>query len=171
MRKFLSLIVFLFPILADLSQSLSGTVVDTSGKPIPNSTLYIRELSTGISANEAGQFQIPIPEGIYTIEVRSIGYETKQISVDTQKLQSHVRIAFPETSYQLREVDVRARNEDPAYPIMRKAISMAPFYLKQIEGYESEVYLKGNLKIDKIPRLVDLSIRANQVTVSAGVSA
>ena len=54
---------------------------------------------------------------------------------------------------------------------MRKAISMAPFYLKQIEGYESEVYLKGNLKIDKIPRLVDLSIRANQVTVSAGASA
>ena len=56
--------------------------------------------------------------------------------------------------YALKEVIISANREDPAYAIMRKAIGMAPFYLHQIEKYESSIYVKGSVKVEKIPRLM-----------------
>ncbi|WP_289048125.1 DUF5686 family protein [Carboxylicivirga marina] len=40
--------------------------------------------------------------------------------------------------------------EDPAYPIMRKAISLAPYYLELTKHYEADLYLKMTLYLKKI---------------------
>ena len=41
---------------------------------------------------------------------------------------------------------------------MRKAIGLAPYYLNNISHYKADVYLKGNLVINKIPRLIKKSM-------------
>ena len=62
--------------------------------------------------------------------------------------------------------------EDPAYMIMRKAIGLAPYYLNNISRYKAEVYLKGNLVINKIPRILQKSMKmettSNSATLSVG---
>jgi hypothetical protein len=55
---------------------------------------------------------------------------------------------------------------------MRKVIGLAPYYLNNINYYKAEVYLKGNLVINKIPKLLQKSMKVesskHSTTVSAG---
>jgi hypothetical protein len=55
---------------------------------------------------------------------------------------------------------------------MRKAIGLAPYYLNNVSYYKAEVYLKGNLVINKIPKLLQKSMKiessGNQTSVTAG---
>jgi len=61
--------------------------------------------------------------------------------------------------YEIPEVRISPSNEDPAYIIMRKAIGLAPYYLNNVSYYKAEVYLKGNLVINKIPKLLQKSMK------------
>ncbi len=54
---------------------------------------------------------------------------------------------------------------------MRKAIGLAPYYLNQISYYKANVYLKGNLLINRIPKLLQRSMRMNSSERSTSVSA
>ena len=63
-------------------------------------------------------------------------------------------ITLKDQSYTLGEVIVTNGKEDPAYRILRKAISLAPYYLNQTEHYTADVYLKGTLEMEKIPYLI-----------------
>ena len=67
-------------------------------------------------------------------------------------------VILPVQYYQIPEVRITASGEDPAYGIMRKAIGLAPYYLNNISYYKANVYLKGNLLINKIPRLIKKSM-------------
>jgi hypothetical protein len=51
-------------------------------------------------------------------------------------------------------VNVHKGNEDPAYPIMRRAVAAAPYNRAPFSVYEANVYGKATLKIDKVPRLL-----------------
>ena len=81
-------------------------------------------------------------------------------------------ITLPEQIYEIPEVRISPSGEDPALSIMRKVIGLAPYYLNYINYYKAEVYLKGNLLIKRIPKLIEKSMRMGRsgenVTVSAG---
>jgi hypothetical protein len=61
---------------------------------------------------------------------------------------------IPAYALTLPVVNVYKSNEDPAYPIMRRAIDAAPYNRAPFSEYEANVYSKTTLKIDKIPRLL-----------------
>jgi len=79
-------------------------------------------------------------------------------------------VKLPLQYYEIPEVRISASGEDPAYSIMRKAIGMAPYYQNNVSYYKAEVYLKGNLVINKIPKLLQKSMKISDhsTTVSAG---
>ncbi|MDL2222189.1 DUF5686 and carboxypeptidase regulatory-like domain-containing protein, partial [Parabacteroides sp. OttesenSCG-928-N08] len=140
------------------AQTIRGEVVDTNDEVIPNATLFIRETSQGIMTDDQGAFQLTLKKGRYTIDFSSLGFERKRMEIDTESLQETLRVVLEKKTYTLKEVVVTSKREDPAYAIMRKAIGMAPFYLHQIQQYESEVYLKGTIRIDKMPSLIKIQI-------------
>jgi ribulose bisphosphate carboxylase small subunit len=41
--------------------------------------------------------------------------------------------------------------QQDADAVMRQAIAMAPFYLNQVQGYESDVFLKGSVRLGELP--------------------
>lgn len=145
------------------AQQLKGFIVNKKGEPIPNSTVYIREIAKGIAADNLGEFQTALAPGSYTCEFRSLGYESTWKNITMGKENQTIRVELRETSYMLKEVVVYAtkNNEDPAYRIMRKAIAHAPYYRYQIKEYTSEAYIKGSLTIDKIPRLLKRAMKVN----------
>jgi hypothetical protein len=156
-RQIYSVIAFLFCIITSSAQSqtLKGKVTDNDGNPIPSAVLFIREISQGISTDSNGEFQINLKEGSYTCEFSSLGYEKKSVTAVIDKPLQTIAISLDEKAYELEAVVISSRNEDPAYYIMRKAIAMAPYYQHQIKSYESEIYLKGSLKLNDIARWIE----------------
>lgn len=158
MRVYFVLIITLLFHCALTAQVLKGRITDKENRPVSGATVYLREISQGIMADDEGEFRITLDEGAYTCEVSSLGYERKTLPMNIHAGENRLDVWLEEKAYMLKEVRVSAHGEDPAYAIMRKAIGNAPFYLNQIKRYTSEVYLKGTIKIDKLPRIMKLQV-------------
>jgi hypothetical protein len=159
MNRFISIIICYFITICPVfPQILKGKITNQSGEPVPSATVYIRELKQGTTSNMTGDYEIRLPRGKYTIICQSLGYEQVSVSLTITDETVIRNISLSLQYYQIPEVRISATGEDPAYGIMRKAIGMAPYYLNNISHYKANVYLKGNLKIDKIPRLIKRSI-------------
>lgn len=154
------------------AQALKGKIVDKSGVPVQYATVYIQELKQGTTTNTKGDFEIRLSPGTYMVIFQSLGYEPliENITIAGEVVTRF--ITLPEQVYEIPEVRISPSGEDPAIAIMRMAIGLAPYYLNYINYYKAEVYLKGNLLMNKIPRLLQKSMRMSSsdenVSVSAG---
>ncbi len=60
--------------------TISGHITNIqTGKPIPDANITINNTKYGTSSNDGGYYFLLLPEGIYSITVSVIGYETKTI--------------------------------------------------------------------------------------------
>ncbi|HCU20432.1 MAG: hypothetical protein A2X05_07045 [Bacteroidetes bacterium GWE2_41_25] len=150
------------------AQAIKGKITDQSGEPVPYSTVYIQELKQGTTANTKGDYEIKLPAGKYTVIYQSLGYEQIFATISLTDKPVIKNITLPLQYYQIPEVRITASDEDPAYIIMRKVIGMAPYYLNNINYYKAELYLKGNLFINKIPKLLQKSMAIEAKKESGG---
>jgi hypothetical protein len=137
------------------AQILRGRVTDDKKNPISSAVLFISEIAQGIVTDSNGNFQISLKTGSYTGEFSSLGYEKKSVKIVIDKPEQSIHISLQEVAYELAEVVVSPRREDPAYPVMRKAIAMAPYYLHQVKSYETDVYIKGSVKVNKMAKWIE----------------
>ncbi|MDP4222651.1 MAG: DUF5686 family protein, partial [Bacteroidota bacterium] len=155
-----------------VGQTLIGRITDKGGNPVQYATVYIEELRQGTTSNTRGDYKIRLNPGRYTVTYQSLGYMPVFENIIMADSTITRNIVLPEQVYAIPEVKISPSGEDPAYFIMRRAIGLAPYYLNNISHYKANVYLKGNLMIKKIPRLLQKSMRMGQekdnVTVSAG---
>lgn len=155
-RSVLFLPIFFFFISNNLvSQNFKGVVSDKDGKPIPGATIFITEISQGLLSNEDGQYQTTLKSGNYTVEYKCLGFKssTKKIQLSGSDIITE-SIILQENPFELGEIVVENK-EDPAYKIMRKAIAKAPEYAKSVKSYKAEAYIKGNMQLLKISKMVD----------------
>ncbi|HEX2975436.1 MAG TPA: DUF5686 and carboxypeptidase regulatory-like domain-containing protein [Bacteroidales bacterium] len=162
---------FLFAVISALlaaspafSQVIKGRITDQSGAPIPYATVYISQLKQGTTANTKGDYEIKLPAGTYEVTYQSMSYQQVNITITLSNQTITKDVALPMQYYQIPEVRISASGEDPAYIIMRKVIGMAPYYLNYVKHYKAEVYLKGNLVIKKIPKLIQKSMKIEDPT-------
>ncbi len=155
MKHAIRILLFLF-VSTSIShaQILKGRITSQSGDPIPYSTVYIQELKQGTTSNTKGDYELKLPAGKYTVMYQSLGFEPVIFSITLSDNTITKNVILPVQYYQIPEVRITASGEDPAYGIMRKAIGLAPYYLNNISHYKADVYLKGNLVINKIPKLI-----------------
>jgi hypothetical protein len=173
MKQLLLLIAFILTLSQlSVSQTLNGKITDKTGQPVQYATVYIEELKQGTTSNTKGDYEIRVASGKYTVVYQSLGYEPVYERVAISDTVITRNIILPEQIYEIPEVRISPSGEDPAYIIMRKAIGLAPYYLNNINYYKANVYLKGNLLVKKIPRLIQRSMRMSRsddnVSVSAG---
>jgi hypothetical protein len=142
------------------AQGLKGIIKDSDGEAIPYATVYIQELRQGTTSNTKGNYEIHLPAGKYTVVYQSLGYAPDLRTVSLGKDILNLDIILQVQYYEIPEVRITASGEDPAYGIMRKVIGMAPYYLNQVSHYKADVYLKGNLTINKIPKFIQKSMKA-----------
>lgn len=134
----------------------TGKITDEGGQPIPYASVYIHELSTGVSTDEKGEFRITLQQGTYTCEVSSLGFKRERFTVEVNANLVNKTIVLKEEVYRLSDVTFRGGREDRAMSVMRRAIAKAPFHRQQVRGYESTLYMKGSMKVTKIPALIRL---------------
>jgi len=154
------------------AQVLKGRITDISGEPIPYATVFIQELKQGTTSNTRGDFEVKLLPGDYLVIFQSLGYEPVLQNIKISDSEVTRNIVLTEQVYEIPEVRIAPSGEDPAMAIMRRVISLAPYYLNHINYYKAEVYLKGNLQMNRIPKIIRRSMRMSRseddVTVSAG---
>jgi hypothetical protein len=141
------------------AQIIKGKITNESGDPIQYSTVYIQELKHGTTSNTKGDYEIRLPAGKYTVVYQSLGFAPVFVNITVSDKPITKDVVLPVQYYEIPEVRITATGEDPAYIIMRKVIGLAPYYLNNVSYYKAEVYLKGNLVINKIPKLLQKSMK------------
>ena len=156
MKRLLLFFATLFVLLFQCNaQTLKGFILDSGNNPIPFSTVFVKEVSFGTAANGDGAFELKIPEGNYTCVFQSMGYQPRTEKILVDKKGVIHRIVLKDMVYSMKEVVISAKDEDPAYRIMRKVISKSPLFAKMVKSYNANVYIKGSLHIKKISRMVN----------------
>jgi len=173
MKHFIGVFLILFTSFSfSQAQILKGKITNQAGDPIQYATVYIQEIRQGTTANAKGDYELRLPPGKYTVIYQSLGFEPVYASLSISDKPITKDVTLPVQYYQIPEVRITASGEDPAYIIMRKVIGLAPYYLSNISYYKAEVYLKGNLVIKKIPKLLQKSMkmeaRGNSGSITAG---
>ncbi|NDK56857.1 DUF5686 and carboxypeptidase regulatory-like domain-containing protein [Pontibacter fetidus] len=163
-----NLFVTLFILLPALcfSGTLRGRLTDENGQGLPFASIYIKETTSGTATNENGYYSLQLDSGIYTLEFKYVGYKAKTeiVKINGHPVELNVQL-LPEV-LNLKEVVVRAADEDPAYPIMRNAIRLRKYHQNEALAWSARVYMKSVARMDKVPSKV-LGIRV--VDVDTGI--
>ena len=147
--------IFLFFIsIGNLHAQLTGIISSKTNEPLPFASIYVQGTTKGTTSNEHGRYQFDLPSGDYKIVCQYVGYEQKIFDVKIRGEQIVLNIKLDKESVQLTEVVIRANAEDPAYPIIRKAIAKRNYYNELVQSYECDVYIKGNQKLLKAPEKI-----------------
>ncbi len=173
--KFTAFLLAAFFVQATNGQGIKGFIADEKGDPLPFASIYIQEAGTGTSSNADGFYELRLAPGKYKVTFQYLGFEAQTQTVNVAADYTTVNIKLREQSVVLNTVTVTSGGEDPAYTIMRKAISKAKFHLLQTDSYTARVYTKGTGGVKKIPwvlrkRLKEEGIDTNRVFTSESVS-
>lgn len=166
MRLTWLLILLLFVPLFCFGGTLRGRLTDENGQGLPFASIYIKETSSGTATNENGYYQLQLDSGTYTLEFKYVGYKSKTEVVTINGHAKELNVQLLPEVLNLKEVVVRAADEDPAYPIMRNAIRLRKYHLNEALAWSARVYMKSVARMDKVPSKV-LGIRV--VDVDTGI--
>lgn len=151
------------------AQGLRGTVRSTTGEPLAYAAVRVRNASVGTVTNGEGRYELPLRRGTHVLVFQSLGYQSVLRTVEIADEFLTLNVELAEQSVSLGEVQVRAKAEDPAYSIMRKAIATAPLHRQEVAQYTARVYVKGGGKLVEAkgllskPRMRDsLKIESNR---------
>ncbi|HXB43484.1 MAG TPA: DUF5686 family protein, partial [Puia sp.] len=154
MRQLLFLILFSFSFFIDFAGKVSGTVTDDKGHPLPFASVLVKRTSRGTTANNEGKYFLHLDSGTYTIVCQYVGYERKEknITIGSENAVLDFQLSLQQLS--LAAVVVKPGAEDPAYEIIRNAIKKRTYYLNQIDKFQCEVYIKGQLRLRNYPNKI-----------------
>ena len=156
MKKYLLLaLLFSLAFVQSFAGTLAGKLLDEKGEGLAFATVFVQGGTLGTTSNAKGDYELDLPAGTYTIVCQYIGYaqDVQKVTIPTTGV---VRKDFKlkEQTYQIDEVVVSSKDEDPAYRIIRRAIKAREAHLKQIKTLQTSIYLKGVLRTRSAPKKV-----------------
>lgn len=131
---------------------VTGIITDEKGNLLPFASILVKGTSRGATANSEARYSITLEPGQYTIVCQYVGYkrEEKAIEVAGAEVQLNFELTLQQLS--MATVVVKPGGEDPAYEIIRNAIKKREFYLNQLDKFQCEVYIKGQLRLRDFPK-------------------
>ncbi|NCW12027.1 MAG: carboxypeptidase-like regulatory domain-containing protein [Chitinophagia bacterium] len=131
---------------------LQGSIRDAQGKEVPFASILIKKTKLGTTANSKGVYNLNIAPGDYVIVCQSISYKTVEKKVKIKEAFTTLDFILTEQQYELTEVVVSNKAEDPAYEIIRNAIKKREAHLKEYNNFKCQVYLKGLIQLNDYPK-------------------
>lgn len=131
--------------------TITGIVKDNSGQPIPFASVYLKNTTSGTSANVDGKYSMNLKSGQYTLSFRAVGYKQQDHIVNLSADHS-LNVTLTSESYTLENVNIRANAEDPAYAIIRKTIKQRKTHLNEVKEFSCDVYIKGVQRLRGAPK-------------------
>lgn len=165
MKKLLLSLLTIISVYGASAQGIKGTVT-ADGEALPFATIFIEELGTGTSSNIEGYYEYRLEPGRYRLLFRYLGYQSVTKAIEVTDGFVEVNIEMTSNIIQLREVEVKARKEDPAYTVIRKAIAKSKYHTLQLDAYTAQVYVKGGGRVKKIPFYLKKTLKKEGVDTS-----
>lgn len=142
---------FLLSIIKASAGNVIGRITDNNKQPLAFTSITVKGTTIGTSANSLGEYTLSLDEGTYTLIAQHVGYKSAELKVVAVKGNVRADFELHEQQYNLGNVIVK-NGEDPAYEIIRNAIKKRSFYEREIKKFETEVYIKGQLKLRDYPK-------------------
>jgi len=151
-QSLLFLLAFQFGFLSLQARRITGTITDTKGNLLPFASVLVKGTTTGTTANNEGKYFITMDAGKYTILCQYVGYrrQEKTIEISNEDIKLDFQLSLEELS--MAAVVIKPGAEDPAYEIIRNAIKKREYYLNQLDKFQCEVYIKGQLRLRDYPK-------------------
>lgn len=146
-------IFFLFYSSLSYAQKIKGFVTDTTGKPLSNSSIFVKGSTKGANANNEGKYSLKLEPGKYILVCQHVGYGKQETAVTVNNDDHEINFVLKIQEMTLGEVIVK-NGEDPAYEIIRNAIKKREFYQNQPSEFECMVYTKGQLRLRDFPKKI-----------------
>jgi TonB-linked SusC/RagA family outer membrane protein len=86
-----------------LQNTITGTVIDASGEPLPGVNVLIKGTTTGVITDVNGKYNISIPEKNVVLVFSFLGYTTQELSVKEQNV---INVVMKEDISEIEEVVV-----------------------------------------------------------------
>lgn len=124
------------------------------GDALSFASIVIKGASIGTTANDEGRYLINLPQGNYTIQCMHVGYAAseKTITVGSEPVRLDFVLHLQQIT--LKEIVIGKNAEDPAYEIIRQAIKKRPYYKNQVDAFQCQVYIKGQLRLNDYPNII-----------------
>ena len=156
-RFHLALILLTLSFLGTFAQTtqpesgLRGTIKTTKGEPLPYAAILVRGTNIGTISNEEGKYRLDLKPGYYEIIFQYLGFKngTKAFTIEN-KMETFDPV-LEEQVFNLSEVRIGSKDEDPAYTIMRRAIAKSRYHHLQVESYTAKAYSKSSFVITDLP--------------------
>lgn len=145
-------LLLLFPL--GIQAQLYGTVTGPDGEGLAFASVYLEGASKGTTANAAGNYSLPLDPGTYQVVFQYIGYTQQTQSVVIGQKAVLLDVQLQPQAFTLSEIEVRSGGEDPAYPVIRKAMEKRKFFLEQVSAYSCDVYIKGVVRLTDAPESI-----------------
>jgi len=134
-----------------------GTVTDTKGTILPFASVFIKETTIGVTANNLGKYELDLEPGDYTLVCQYVGYARQEKKIKVGPGQAGAVVADFHLSIQqlsMKEFVVRPGGEDPAYAIIRHAIKKRKDYQSPLDSFTCEAYIKTTVQLRKLPEKI-----------------
>lgn len=143
---------------------IKGTITADDGAPLPFATIFVKQTGSGAVTGLDGQYEVSLTPGTYDITFQYLGYEavTRQVKIAEDFIV--LNLTLKSQAIVLQNVIITAGNEDPAYTIMRKAISKAKYHTQQIDTYSAKVYVKGKGRLKDYPWLAKKALEKEGIS-------
>ncbi len=114
-------------------------------------SIYIQGTTIGTASNPEGYYELDLPEGEYRLVYQYVGYKRHYQELTVKSAPIRVDVALDKEEIALDEIVISADAEDPAYRIIRNAIRMREYYLRQVDDYKCQAYTKGIFRLTEAP--------------------
>jgi hypothetical protein len=178
LKKFLLILFAIVVVIQAMAQptgGVKGTIKADDGSVLSFATIFVKQMGTGTTANEDGNYEIMLKPGRYDLVFQHLGRRTEVRIVEIKDAFVTVNITLIPQDIVLQSITIDADDEDPAYSIMRKAIAKANYHRNLLESYSARVYIKGAGKLKDYPWLAKKAlqkegIEKGRVYISESVS-
>jgi hypothetical protein len=143
---------------------IRGVVKGDDGNTLPFATIYVKQTGTGAATDANGKYEMTLTPGQYDVYFQYLGYETVTRVITVGDDFQEINITLKTQVVQLREVTIRASKEDPAYSVMRRAISKAKYHTQQVDSFSAKVYIKGKGKLKDYPWIAKKALEKEGIT-------
>ncbi len=149
---FLFFLAFLCLPFSSFANEVHGKVTDRKGNVIPFATILIKGTAKGTTSNSKGLYSLNLNEGSYILICQQIGYKSVEKGIKLKTNVLELDFEMEEQQYELKEVVVSNKAEDPAYEIIRKTIKAKELNAKLLDNFKCQVYLKGQIALKDYPK-------------------
>jgi hypothetical protein len=122
---------------------LTGKLINAALEPLPYASVSIKELQTGTTTDDKGNFKFQLEAGKYDVAISMMGYKPKLLIITITKDYTLNIILEEDKSRLLGDVQIIGTKKDHAEEIVRNVIRNKEQLLEKAKTYSCNIYIKA----------------------------